>query len=47
MLSKEDLETVIHVFLTLRFDYCNSLHLALPKSALDRLDWCCQIIDWH
>lgn len=40
MLSKEDLET-------LRLDYCYSLYLALPKSALDRLDWCCQIIDWH
>lgn len=36
-LSEKDFKTVIIVFVTSRLDYCNSLYLGLPKSALDNL----------
>lgn len=37
MLSKRDLETVIHAFITSRLDYCNSLYLGLPRTTVDGL----------
>ncbi len=36
-LSFQDLEKVIHGFITSRLDYCNALYLGLPKSLLARL----------
>ena len=36
-LSHNDLEIVIHAFITSRLDYCNSLYLGLPQSSLRRL----------
>jgi len=36
-LSHDDLEKVIHAFITSRLDYCNSLYLGLPQSSLRRL----------
>ncbi len=36
-LSFNDLEKVIHAFITSRLDYCNSLYLGLPQSSIARL----------
>ncbi len=36
-LSFQDLEIVIHAFITSRLDYCNSLYVGLPQSSLSRL----------
>ncbi len=36
-LSFNDLEKVIHAFITSRLDYCNSLYLGLPQSSTARL----------
>ncbi|XP_032375874.1 uncharacterized protein LOC116692015 [Etheostoma spectabile] len=36
-LSRQQLETVIHAFISLRLDYCNSLYFGLSKSLLARL----------
>lgn len=36
-LSHNDLEIVIHAFITSRLDYCNSLYLGLPQASLRRL----------
>jgi len=33
-LSAQDLEKVIHAFITSHLDYCNSLYLGLPQSPL-------------
>ncbi len=37
LLSFQDLEIVIHAFITSRLDYCNSLYVGLPQSSLSRL----------
>ncbi len=37
ILSFEDMETVIHAFISSRLDYCNSLYLGLSKNLLSRL----------
>lgn len=37
ILSFQDLEKVIHAFITSRLDYCNSLYVGLPQSSLARL----------
>uniref|UniRef100_A0A8C6TLJ0 Reverse transcriptase domain-containing protein n=1 Tax=Neogobius melanostomus TaxID=47308 RepID=A0A8C6TLJ0_9GOBI len=37
ILSKSDLELVIHAFISSRLDYCNSLFTCFNKSALNRL----------
>uniref|UniRef100_A0A669EIT0 Reverse transcriptase domain-containing protein n=1 Tax=Oreochromis niloticus TaxID=8128 RepID=A0A669EIT0_ORENI len=37
LLSKSELEMVIHAFISSRLDYCNSLFLCLSKRNLDRL----------
>ncbi len=39
-LSVKDLETVIHVFISSRLDYCNSLYLGVAKSSL----FCFQLV---
>jgi len=36
-LSCDDLEKVIHAFITSQLDYCNSLYFGLPQSSLRRL----------
>lgn len=36
-LSKKDLETIIHAFVSSRLDYCNSLYTGLTKHNLNRL----------
>ena len=36
-LSRRDLETVIHAFITSRLDYCNALYIGLEHSLLHRL----------
>jgi len=33
-LSAQDLEKVVHAFITSHLDYCNSLYLGLPQSSL-------------
>ncbi len=37
ILSFEDMETVIHAFISSRLDYCNSLYLGLSKNLLLQL----------
>jgi len=37
LLSKVDLEMIIHAFISSRLDYCNSLFTCLNKSSLSRL----------
>ncbi len=37
ILSFEDMETVIHAFISSRLDYCNSLYLGFSKNLLSRL----------
>ena len=36
-MSKEDLEKIIHVFITSRFDYCNVFFTGLPKTSIKPL----------
>ncbi|XDV52058.1 hypothetical protein PO909_020836, partial [Leuciscus waleckii] len=37
MLSKKDLEIILHAFISTRLDYCNSVFTFLNKSALNKL----------
>ncbi len=37
ILSFKDLETVIHAFINLRLDYCNSLYVGICQRDLSRL----------
>lgn len=39
MLSKNNLETVIHAFITSKLDYSNSLYLGLPNSLSIDCKW--------
>ncbi len=39
VLSKTDLEKVIHAFITSCLDYCNALYAGVCQSSLSRLQW--------
>ena len=36
-LSKDHLKMMVHAFVMLRLDYCNSLYRSLPKQEIDKL----------
>jgi len=38
-LDTESLKTLVHTFVTLRVDYCNSVHASSSKMITDELQW--------
>ena len=42
-LSRDDAEILVHAFISSKLDFCNALLYGLPKSVIDRLQYCAKL----